>query len=137
MKNITKDQIDKLAPGAIIARQGDVAIVKCGHEPRGKKVPREAGRIVLAHGEVTGHAHAIESRYASLYLDDSNRLSGPDAMTMLSRLGGGLIPDRVLKATRTVALGHEEHGEIKLPAGGYTVRIQREYQPGELRNVAD
>ena len=41
----------------------------------------------------------------------------------------------VLAETATIA--HEEHGPIMLPRGGYTVRIQREYSPREIRQVAD
>jgi hypothetical protein len=55
----------------------------------------------------------------------------------IARLGGGLIPDRGLEVKKSAALKHEEHDHIKLPAGSYTVRIQREYSPAELRNVAD
>lgn len=105
-----------------------------------KKVPREAGRVVLAHGEVTGHAHAIEARNCSLYAEDSTR-AAPDVMHALARLGGGmtgaLIPDRILKASKPVELKHEEHATIALKGKDHVVRIQREYTPGELRNVAD
>ena len=41
-------------------RQGDVGLIPVASLPDGaKKVPRDKGRIVLAYGEVTGHAHAI------------------------------------------------------------------------------
>ena len=45
-------------------RQGDVLIrrlKKLPPEPEGgsEKVERDNGRVVLAYGEVTGHAHAI------------------------------------------------------------------------------
>ena len=41
-------------------RQGDVVLFPVSKLPNGcKEVPNEKGRIVLAHGEVTGHAHAI------------------------------------------------------------------------------
>lgn len=119
-------------------RQGDVCIIATSDRDVAslKPVPRDSGRIVLAYGEVTGHAHAIPSPHASLYLDDST-VAAPDVMGMISRLGGGLIPDRVLKADAPVRLLHEEHAPIDLPAGSYIVRIQREYSPTELRNVAD
>jgi len=121
-----------------IYRQGDVCIIATEDRDVSqlKPVPRDAGRIVLAYGEVTGHAHAIPSLHASLYLDDST-VAAPDAMQAIARLGGGLIPDRVLKADAAVRLLHEEHAPIDLPAGSYIVRIQREYSPTELRNVAD
>lgn len=123
--------------GPTIYRQGDVLLISTDREPsKLKKQPREAGRVVLAHGEVTGHAHAIDSRFCSLYVEDGTR-SAPDMMTAISRLGGALIADRLLTCSKPVELKHEEHSTIKLPAGSYTVRIQREYHPEELRNVAD
>lgn len=46
-------------------RQGDVLIERIDSVPDdAQPVPLEDGRIVLAHGEVTGHAHAIKSRHA-------------------------------------------------------------------------
>lgn len=121
-----------------IYRQGDVAIIRIDDMDTSKlkPVPRDAGRIVLAYGEVTGHAHAIPSEFASLYLEEST-VAAPDVGNMISRIGGGLIPDRILRADRPVALLHEEHSRIDLPAGSYRVRIQREYAAGELKNVAD
>jgi hypothetical protein len=118
-------------------RQGDVLIVETRKSASGDAIPREGNRVVLAHGEVTGHAHAIEDKACCLYVDDSSRISDADAATMIARLGGGLIPDRLLVCDQPVELKHEEHSTIKLPSGNYIVRIQREYSPGELRNVAD
>src|SRR5574337_1804601 len=41
-------------------RQGDVQLQPVAKLPEGcKELPPEGDRIVLAHGEVTGHAHAI------------------------------------------------------------------------------
>ena len=41
-------------------RQGDVLLVPVASLPAGcVEVPNDKGRIVLAYGEVTGHAHAI------------------------------------------------------------------------------
>lgn len=103
----------------------------------GKRVSRENGAVVLAHGEVTGHSHAIHSRECSLFAMDDNRLTGEEASQAIARLGGGLIPDRALKVRRSVDLVHEEHSTIRLPAGNYICRVQAEYRPGELRSVQD
>lgn len=98
-------------------RQGDVMIRKIGSIPHwAAPVPREHGRVVLAHGEVTGHSHAIASRFAHLVAKGARRY---------------------LHAEKSVVLRHEEHAEIRLPAGNYEVTIQREYEPGAIRNVAD
>ncbi len=119
-------------------RQGDVLVIPIDAATAkiGKEIPRDDGRIVLAYGEVTGHAHAISSTACFLYQDDGI-VSAPDVKEAISRLGGGLIADRILRATEPVRLLHEEHAPIDLPAGSYRVRIQREYSPSKLRNVAD
>jgi hypothetical protein len=101
-----------------MARQGDVLIVECDRVDGCGEVEREAGRIVLAHGEVTGHAHAITSSDAMLLMD---------AKTL----------DRYLDVKAPVTLDHEEHSRIDLPSGFFKVVIQREYRPEGIRNVAD
>lgn len=103
-----------------IYRQGDVLLVETKEVvPAGaKKVVRDKGRIVLAYGEVTGHAHAITDKPVVLF--DAGDVG------------------RYLRATKRVSLRHEEHATIELPAATYRVVIQREYVPGELpRTVLD
>lgn len=104
-------------------RQGDVLIIPIdGKLPQGlKPVDREQGRVVLAHGEVTGHAHAIKSPRAHFYQEPKSE----GARRFLEIVGGN------------VALRHEEHAEVKLKPGLYEVKRQREYTPEEIRNVAD
>ena len=103
----------------MIYRQGDVLLKKTNKKvtKRHKPVPRENGRVVLAHGELTGHSHAIDDAVAKLFEAGS---------------------DRLLTAKKAVTLKHEEHDPIKLPAGNYEVITQREYDPddGSIR-VAD
>jgi hypothetical protein len=74
---------------------------------------REAGRIILAHGEVTGHAHAIDAPEfeASLLSTSENQ--------------------RFLRLVADVDLVHEEHSTIRLPAGSYHVILQREWTDDE------
>ncbi len=52
------------------ARQGDVFLERIGDVdalPEGlNSVKRDQGRIVLAYGELTGHAHAIDECNAEL-----------------------------------------------------------------------
>ena len=104
-------------------RQGDVLVVEVDAVPDDTQpVARDAGRVVLAYGEVTGHAHAIRSATATLVADRVGR--------------------RFLRATDDVTLAHEEHASIDLPAGDYEVIIQREYVPAPVgvpawRRVAD
>lgn len=57
-------------------RQGDVLIVATDHIPTGAKVlPREDGRLVLAHGEVTGHAHVVDSPDALFLAADLDEMA--------------------------------------------------------------
>lgn len=112
----------------VIYRQGDVLIMRAPDEtPLGKEIPRDRGRVVLAYGELTGHAHAISARGAALH----ERAQEDAAALMLA--------ERILTVVGKpgVKLEHEEHGTIKLPAGRYIVRQQREYSPAVLRQVAD
>ena len=102
-------------------RQGDVLVVPVSELPVGlEPVARENGRVVLAHGEVTGHAHAIRSEKAALFRD-------PKLMAVFMYVSGDA----------PVALEHDEHDTISLPAGNYQVIRQREYTPQAIRNVAD
>lgn len=102
-------------------RQGDVLIIPVAAMPTGlAKIKRENGRVVLAHGEVTGHAHAIADKRAALFRD-------PKLAAIFMHVTGD----------EPVALEHEEHGTIAIPPGDYEVRRQREYSPEEIRNVAD
>lgn len=103
-------------------RQGDVLIIPVTSIPKATKpVEAENGRIVLAHGEATGHAHAIH-RGAVMFREDGTGSSG---RTFLSVDSGG------------AQVVHEEHATIALDPGKYEVRRQREYSPESVRNVAD
>lgn len=107
--------------GPELYRQGDVLIVPTQDVPaKTKPVARENGRAILAHGEVTGHAHAI--------IDESAELVTAEGAAELYLLVHGTEP---------VALTHDEHDTIMLPPGEYEIRRQREYSPEEIRNVAD
>lgn len=55
MKNKSKVQ-----SGGAQYRQGDVLLERIAALPSGLQlVPRDKGRVILAYGEVTGHAHAL------------------------------------------------------------------------------
>jgi hypothetical protein len=105
---------------AMIYRQGDVLITRTTHQltHEATAVPRDHGRIVLAYGEVTGHAHAIDDALAELFEEKD-----------------GQLYLRVSEGGATIR--HEEHGAIGLAPGTYRVIRQREYSPEAIRNVAD
>ena len=101
-------------------RQGDVLLVKVDELPTGvEPIAREGGKIVLAHGEATGHAHAIVNRMAKFFQQPTT--------------GRRFL--RVSK--RQTVLVHQEHEAIPLEPGVYEVKRQREYSPEVIRNVAD
>lgn len=126
----------KKTKGKIYGRQGDIALLYETAPVKGKNpVPREGKRLVLAHGEVTGHTHGIDQA-ASLYLDEGT-LAQPDVMAHLLTLGGGVMPDAQLRAKAGTPVTHDEHGPISTKGRGHTVRRQIEYSPAELRSVAD
>jgi hypothetical protein len=111
---------DPVVPGTHF-RQGDVlllAIDPASLPADARPVPRQGGRVVLAEGEVTGHAHAISSPAATLL-----------------RSGAGAGAPRILRASAPVDVVHEEHATIALPEGLYAVVIQREYVPPEISLV--
>lgn len=102
-------------------RQGDVLIARVDTMPKGVQlVPRDQGRVVLAYGEVTGHAHAVEG--------DVELFAAADVAE---------LEERFLRVEREAQVVHEEHGTITLEPGIYSVKRQREYAPEEIRAVAD
>jgi hypothetical protein len=104
-----------------IYRQGDVLVAETTTIPeKVKPVELEEGRLVLAHGEVTGHAHVV--------VGDAE-LFAPDDLRDLE--------ERFLRVEQEAKLVHDEHGTIALPPGDYRVLRQREYTPEAIRSVAD
>ena len=102
-------------------RQGDVLIIPVDRLPKSlEPVEREGGRLILAHGEATGHAHAIKDQRAALFRD-------PKLAAIFMHVSGDAA----------VALEHDEHDTIEVPPGNYRVVRQREYSPEENRRVED
>ena len=109
-----------------IVRQGDVLLRRIDAIPAdAKPVKRDAGRIILAYGEVTGHAHAICDPHAQL-------------LQLPRELTDAEIDERFLAITGAEAtLQHEEHAAITIPPGTYQVTRQREYAGPMNQWVAD
>lgn len=93
-------------------RQGDVILL-----PVEQTAGQTLSHLTLAEGEVTGHKHRISDGQAELSFQD------------------GTLYLRVLSDVAT--LTHEEHQAISIPQGNWMVRIQREYEPGGWRYLAD
>lgn len=103
-------------------RHGDVFLREVAAIPTGAQpIKRDKGRVVLAYGEVTGHAHAFgRGSRAVLFRDD-----GSGGHRFLNVGSGG------------ADLKHEEHTTIAVPEGRFEVVQQREYSPEAIRNVRD
>jgi hypothetical protein len=145
-------------------RQGDVLLERVGdfdQLPTGLvPVPRDRGRVILAYGEVTGHAHALLEpnvdllerpgtgerwlvirpgtptlrtiRIAPDYTPPCEVVEGPVRLADHA----GLV--QVVVRTAGAVLQHEEHGAIVLDTPGvYKLPGQREFSPEAIRNVAD
>ncbi|MFI5937682.1 hypothetical protein [Actinoplanes sp. NPDC051494] len=93
---------------------GEIPEQSCVPVPRDRR-----GRMVLARGEATGHAHVVGGPGLTLVADRDN-----PALMWIDVPSHGRVT-------------HEEHGPISLPAGQYRVVRQREYIPGAWRPVAD
>ena len=100
-------------------RQGDVLVLPV-EAPTGDLTPvkRQEGRLILAEGEVTGHAHAISDADTSMAMDAME-------VQFLSVGEPG------------ATLTHEEHAAHTLDPGHHAVIRQVEYSPEALRRVAD
>ena len=117
-------------------RQGDVLLVPVSALPSGlQPVPLDKGRIVLAYGEVTGHAHAIADHADSHAADRAEEIA--DAAIARAKLWRAPSGDRYLEVTAPVTLRHEEHTAHTLAPGIYKLPSQVEYTPAALRRVAD
>ena len=94
-------------------RQGDVLIVEAKRDLR---YARRASDNVLVYGEATGHAH---------------RVDGDAAVVMDTPQG------KVIDASASFRVIHEEHDTLDIPAGCYRVVRQREYDEQVIRHVVD
>jgi hypothetical protein len=102
----------------MLARQGDVLIEKVDSYEVAEIVQPVDGRIILAHGEATGHHHSLPcADVADASIDETGAI--------------------FLRAIRETVVTHQEHAPITLEPGSYRVTRQREYHPEEIRNVQD
>lgn len=105
---------------SFMARQGDVLVRSVSDMPEGlKAVPLDEGRVILAYGETTGHAHAVVGEVELLAADAEE------------------MEQRFLRVEAEAQIVHEEHSTITLPIGMYEVTRQREYAPAASVMVAD
>ena len=86
--------------GSAQYRQGDVFVERVAKLPPAlKKLGREGGRVILAHGDATGHSHAVGEKDAALYAGKE------PGVTYLQ------------VAKKPASLTHDEHATIVLKPG--------------------
>ena len=100
-------------------RQGDVLLFPVSALPKGATEVAVNGDVILAHGEVTGHAHRI-------------RQTGKPSARVFD-----FGAERYIKIAERIALEHEEHSAIFLEAGIYRQAYQFEEKRAEVQRVAD
>ena len=115
------DKEDKMKKSQ--ARQGDVLLISTDSIPKNiPATPQDDGRIVLAYGEVTGHAHAFAG----------------SPKVRLFRAGDDALVGYLEITDVPAALRHEEHTEHVFTPGKYKVIQQRQWTLARLvRSVAD
>ncbi|MCE9547809.1 MAG: hypothetical protein K8T25_20240 [Planctomycetia bacterium] len=96
-------------------RHGDILVAPVASIPSGAT---RVQHLVLAEGELTGHAHRISEAGSAVLYRTSDEL-------FLDVVG------------QTATLIHQEHGPIDLSQGKYRVWRQREYAPREIRVIRD
>lgn len=119
-------------------RQGDVLLVEVKDIPKRAKDITPKDRIVLAYGEVTGHAHAFYPEVSERPMEKlRQRFASNDPKKLLKAKLWDAGAERFLQVMEKTALRHEEHSAIEVPPGNYKVVRQREFDPERDRFVAD
>ena len=105
-------------------QQGDVVIQQISQLPDGVRQKEVDDAVVLAEGEVTGHAHRIFDEGVKLFRFDDFASTG---VSYISVPAGG------------ATIQHEEHDAYQLPEGIYQTSIVREedHLDGTTRFVLD
>ena len=127
-------------------RQGDVFLLPVADLPESAAIPAERGNLIMARGEVTGHAHFVPGAHATL-------LHPVDAMRRIAEEFGVTDPRGVIAALRVdqaTTLFHGtptsdpagpvdyDHTALPLEVGNYLVIQPREYTgEDDFRVVAD
>lgn len=105
-------------------RHGDVIIRRINTpipDNATKSRDPETGRMILAYGEITGHAHAV--------IGDADLLEIPRELTdtVIRNI------EKYLEVHNGGAqIVHEEHATINLPPGRYAIVRQREYTSADM-----
>lgn len=111
-------------------RQGDVLLVRIDEKEitgEHRVVPREGGRVVLALGESSMHAHVFRDPGVCMLRSEGigDAVVTVKALCDLITEGGEIAP------------GRPRHDPVSVPPGAYKLVVQREWAGEEVRTVAD
>lgn len=98
-----------------LARQGDILFIRVDALPADLQKSKD---LIVAHGEVTGHAHRVKMAAGVSLLEDA-------------------AGSKFVEAETGWEITHDEHGPIQFEAGKWETRRQREYSPEAIRKVID
>lgn len=104
-----------------IIRQGDVLLISVDKLPAGAQDTTPRGDVILAYGEVTGHAHRITQTQDAPQV----RVWSAGAERFIQLVNG------------PATLTHEEHAAVTLDRPLYRQIHQVEERGKEVRRVAD
>jgi hypothetical protein len=102
-------------------QQGDVVLYPVSSIPEGcKKVDPKLGRIVIAEGEATGHAHTILASIGTMFVNEATKQT-------------------FIETSAPTEIDHQEHEKITVPPGKFRVHRVKEYDhfAEEARQVKD
>jgi hypothetical protein len=141
------------------ARQGDVLIWPLPEGftvSRTEEIAAQNGRIVLLHGEATGHHHSIGVKLPmpTMFRDDGAGAGAvdvgvgtatlyADAVLLRALVAAGqlvttdLCVGFLIVADASVIVEHQEHDAISIPPGAYYVGRQREFRGEAFSYVQD
>lgn len=117
-------------------RQGDVLLVRVNALPEGiQEQPRKDGLIVLAYGEVTGHAHAIAEPDVKWFgaANGQKYLESARPFTLKHGELSALIHAR----EASVEVAGSDHTAQRFAPGVWMVVRQYEFSAEQLRQVMD
>lgn len=127
-------------PKPSVVRQGDVLLIpieNIDESDIGELIKEGEGkRIVLAYGEVTGHAHAFYPDQDAKVLKEPAK--PPRLYALKNEKKYGFPGVRLLRLETRAFLRHEEHDPINLAPGDRLVIYQHEGDElEEIRRVTD
>lgn len=135
LSEVFQKEPEEMKPLAMY-RQGDVLLVKVDSPPKSVNEVK-MGRVILAYGEVTGHAHVLEREKVVPLMVHPR----PDKAAWDS------AAERFIQVLEKTSLKHldlpkndaptGEHADIALDPGIYRVVRQREWSDDMERYVSD